>query len=145
MPRASLPWKLGVISSPRYFDIKKGYHALSHHGKVKENISNLLKLEEYQMKHFARFLGKLRSVTDGDGTMLDSTMVLFGSGMANANAHTNSNLPIILAGGGFKHGSYKVLPSKGLNRVPLCNLYLRLLQEFGVETERFGTSTGTFV
>lgn len=137
--------EIGGDFESRYFDIKKGYHALSHHGKVQENIAALLRLEDYQMKHFARFLEKLKSTEDGDGTLLDNTMVLFGSGMANANAHTNSNLPIILAGGGFQHGSFKELPRKGLNRVPLCNLYLTLLQQFGVKTERFGTSTGTFV
>ena len=137
--------EIGGDFESRYFDIKKGYHALSHHGKVQANIDALLKLEDYQMKHFARFLGKLKRTEDGEGNLLDNTMVLFGSGMANANAHTNSSLPILLAGGGFKHGSHKVLPSKGLNRVPLCNLYLTLLQQFGVKTDRFGTSTGTFV
>ncbi len=137
--------EIGGDFESRYFDIKKGYHALSHHGKVQENIDSLLRLEEYQMKHFARFLTKLKSIEEEEGNLLDSTMVLFGSGMANANAHTNSNLPVILAGGGFEHGSYKALPAKGLNRVPLCNLYLTLLQRFGVKTDRFGTSSGTFV
>ena len=69
-------------------------------------------------------------------------MVLFGSGMANANAHTNKNLPVILAGGDFAHGEYKAYPASGLGRRPLCNLYLSVLQRFGVEAERFGTSTG---
>jgi hypothetical protein len=63
--------------------------------------------------------------------------------MGNANAHTNTNLPVLLAGGGFKHGEHKAFPEKGLGRVPLCNLYLSLLHQFGVETERFGTSTGS--
>ena len=70
-------------------------------------------------------------------------MVLFGSGMANANAHTNLNLPVILAGGGFKHGEYRAMPTTGLGRRPLCNLYLSILQRFGVETDKFGISTGT--
>jgi hypothetical protein len=69
--------------------------------------------------------------------------VLFGSGMANANAHTNMNLPIILAGGGFPHGQYREYPPKGLQRQPLCNLYVTMLQRFGVETDQFGISTGT--
>lgn len=136
--------EIGGDFESSYFDISKGYHSLSHHGKLQENIDGLLVLEEYQMKHFGRFLAKLKSIPDGGGTLLDHTMVLFGSGMANANAHTNLNLPVILAGGGFRHGEYKALPEKGLGRVPLCNLYLRLLQRFGVETDRFGTSTGTF-
>lgn len=125
------------------FGLRKDYHALSHHGQVKENIDGLLVLEEYQMQQFARFLSKLKSIQDGDASLLDRTMVLFGSGMANANAHTNTNLPVILAGGGFKHGEFKAFPTSGIKRVPLCNLYLSLLQRFGVETNHFGTSTGT--
>ncbi len=125
------------------FGLRKDYHALSHHGQVKENIDGLLKLEKYQMEQFARFLGKLKSIEDGDGKLLDHTMVLFGSGMGNANAHTNNNLPMIFAGGGFKHGEHKSYPASGLGRQPLCNLYLAMLRRFGVETDRFGISTGT--
>ena len=137
--------EVGGDFEAKYFGINKGYHSLSHHGQVKESIEALITLETYQMEHFARFLGKLKAITEGDGTLLDHTMVLFGSGMANANAHTNSNLPIFLAGGGFKHGEYQAMPEKGINRKPLCNLYLTMLQKFGVEAERFGTSTGTLV
>ena len=123
--------------------LRKDYHALSHHGQVQENINGLLQLEKYQMAQFARFLAKLKSLEDGQGHLLDHTMVLFGSGMGNANAHTNSNLPIILAGGGFKHGEHRAYPASGAGRVPLANLYLTLLQRFGVETNRFALSTGT--
>jgi hypothetical protein len=125
------------------FGLRKDYHALSHHGQVEESIEALLKLELYQMEQFARFLGKLKTIDDGNGTLLDHTMVLFGSGMGNANAHTNSNLPIMLAGGGFKHGEHKQYPTSGLGRQPLCNLYVTLLERFGVEVDRFGISTGT--
>lgn len=125
------------------FGLRKDYHALSHHGQVQENIDGLLKLEKYQMEQFARFIAKLKSLEDGDGRLLDHTMVLFGSGMGNANAHTNSNLPMILAGGGYKHGEHKMFPAKGAGRVPLSNLYLSMLHRFGVETNRFGLSTGT--
>ena len=137
--------EIGGDFEARYFDIKRGYHALSHHGQVEKNIDDLLVLEEYQMQQFARFLSKLKAIPDGDGTLLDHTMVLFGSGIANANAHTNKNLPIILAGGGFEHGSYRSMPRNGLGRAPLCNLYVSLLQRFGLEVEAFGTSTGTLL
>jgi hypothetical protein len=63
--------------------------------------------------------------------------------MGNANAHTNNNHPIIFAGGGYKHGEHRVFPAQGLGREPLSNLYLSMLQRFGVETNRFGLSTGT--
>ena len=120
------------------FNLRKDWHALSHHGQVQENIDGLLTLEKYQTEQFARFLGKLKSIEDGDGTLLDHSMVLFGSGMANANSHTNLNLPILLAGGGFKHGEHKSYPTTGLNKQPLCNLYVTMLQKFGVEVDRFG-------
>ncbi len=125
------------------FDLRKDYHALSHHGQVQENIDGLLKLERYQTEQFARFLSKLKSIDDGDGTLLDHSMTLFGSGMANANAHTNTNLPIILAGGGFKHGEHKQYPTTGLNKQPLCNLYVSMLQRFGVEVDRFGIGSSS--
>ncbi len=125
------------------FNIKSSYHALSHHGQREEAISALIKMERYQTEQFARFLAKLKSIQDDGGTLLDHSMVLFGSGMGNANAHTNSNLPLILAGGGFKHGEHKTFATKGPGRQVLCNLYLSMLQRFGLEVENFGTSTGT--
>ncbi len=125
------------------FGLRKDYHALSHHGQVQESIEGLLKIEKYQMEQFARFLAKLKALEDGDGKLLDHTMVLFGSGMGNANAHTNHNLPMIFAGGGYKHGEHRAYPEKGAGRVPLSNLYLSMLQRFGVEANRFGLSSGT--
>lgn len=125
--------------------IRKGYHSLSHHGKVQASIDLLVQIERYQVEQFARFLDKLSSLKDTgtDTSLLDSTMALFGSGMGNANSHTNNDLPIVLAGGGFKHGEHKQYPKEKSKRVPLCNLYASMLQQFGVETDRFGNSTGT--
>ena len=97
------------------------------------------------MQQFARFLEKLGSIKEGNGSLLEHTSVLFGSGMGNANAHTNHDLPILLAGGGFDHGTFKQLPAEGHGKVPLSNLYLTVLQRFGVERDHFATSTGTFV
>jgi len=123
--------------------VRKEYHSLSHHGQVQESIDLLVKLERYQTEQFARFLGKMTSIEDGDGSLLDHTMVLFGSGMGNGNAHTNVNLPVVLAGGGFKHGTYQAFPADSPNRQPLSNLFLTLLQRFGVEQKKFASSTGT--
>jgi hypothetical protein len=125
------------------FGLNGGYHSLSHHGQRPEAIAALIKMERYQVEQFARFIEKLKSIEDGTGTLLDHSMVLFGSGMGNANSHTNTNLPIILAGGGYKHGTHKVYPEKAIGRQPLCNLYLSMLQRFGVEVNAFGTSTST--
>ncbi len=125
--------------------VKKGYHSVSHHGQLQENIDLLVQIERYQMEQFARFVGKLSSLKEpgSDRSLLDSTMVLHGSGMGNANSHTNTDLPIILAGGGFKHGEHKAYPSEQRKRVPLCNLYVSLLQRFGVETDRFSAGNST--
>jgi Protein of unknown function (DUF1552) len=125
------------------FDLNSSYHALSHHGMRETAIAGLVKMERYQTEQFARFLSKLKSTEDGDASLLDHSMVLFGSGMGNANSHSNSNLPIILAGGGFSHGEHKAYPEKGIGKQPLCNLYLSMLHRFGAEVESFGTSTGT--
>ena len=128
-----------------FFGLSQGYHALSHHGQKPDRIKGLTTIEYYQMEQLSRFLDKLKSLKepDSNGNLLDSTMVLFGSGMGNGNAHVNIDLPIILAGAGFKTGEHKAYPSSQGKRVPLCNLYLSMLQRFGVETDFFGTSTGT--
>ena len=125
--------------------IKKGYHALSHHGQVEESIRLLVEIERYQMQNFADFLATLKGIRqpESDRSLLDSTMTLFGSGMGNANSHTNESLPVILAGGGFRHGRQLTLPNDSRNRVPLSNLFVSMLQQFGVETDSFSGSSGT--
>lgn len=137
--------EIGGSFAARDLGIKKGYHSLSHHGKSQANIDLLVQIERYQVEQFAKFLDRLSAIREPgtNKTLLDSTMSLFGSGMGNANSHTNANLPIVLAGGGFRHGEYKQYPDKQNQRVPLCNLYVSMLQAFGVETDYFGTSTGT--
>lgn len=129
----------------RDIGINKGYHKLSHHGKVPASIDLLVQIELYQVEQFARFMGKLADIRqpNSDDSLLDSTMLLFGSGMGNGNSHTNHDLPIVLAGGGFRHGEHKRYPSETNRRVPLSNLYVSMLQQFGVPTDRFATSTGT--
>lgn len=136
--------EIGGSFLPQNLGIKKSYHGLSHHGNDEEAINHLITLESYQIEHYGKFLTRLAGIQDGDQTLLDSTAVLFGSGMGNAHSHTNSDLPIILAGGGYRHGEFKKVESKGINKVPLCNLYLELAHRMGVETGSFGTSTGTF-
>ena len=126
-----------------FLGVKSGYHGLSHHGKKPEKIRDLVILEEYQMKQLSRFMDKLKAVSadDEQGSLFDHTMVMFGSGMGNGNAHINSNLPILLAGAGFRHGEHKMYSKR--RKVPLSNLYLSMLQRFGVETEFFSHSSGT--
>jgi len=136
--------EIGGDFLPQNLGIDKSHHGLSHHGNDPEAIANLVTLEKYQIQHFAKFLSRLASLNDGERSLLDSTAVLFGSGMGDANTHKNSDLPIILAGGGYKHGEFRQLPTQGLQKVPLCNLFVDIAQRMGVETNAFGNSTGRF-
>ena len=121
-----------------------GYHAYSHHGKKQENIDALLSLETYQMECFANFLDQLKASKSSNGaSLLDETTVLFGSGMGNGNAHTNYDLPILMAGRGYQTGAHYAMPVPKNKRVPLSNLYLSILNQLGVEDDSFAHSTGT--
>ncbi len=137
--------EVGGSFAARDIGINDGYHGLSHHGHVQEKLKKLVQIERYQVEQFARFVDQLKAIREPhtNGTLLDSTMALFGSGMGNGNAHTNGDLPVVLAGGGFRHGELKEYPKDSNRRVPLSNLYVSMLQQFGVETDRFGKSTGT--
>ena len=83
----------------------------------------------------------MAGASEADGRLLDRTSVLIGSNLGNANAHDPRNLPVIVAGGGYDHGRY--LAGDGRRNTPLCNLFVNLLNNTGIETESFGTSTGT--
>ena len=131
----------GVIDTQN-LGLSGGYHGFSHHGKAEVLQRGLMVIESFQTKAFARFLDRLASMEDSDGArMLDRTMVLFGSGMGNGSSHSNKDLPVLLAGGGFQHGRHISYPTD--RRVPLCNLYTTMLQRFGVETDRFNKASGT--
>lgn len=118
-----------------------GYHDLSHHGQAADKVRQLEEADRRQMALLKKLLQNLAETRDGEGRLLDSTMVLFGSNMGDANTHDNSNLPILLAGGGLKHGQHLAFPHD--NNRPLCNLFVTMLQNMGLETDAFGSSTGT--
>jgi len=136
--------EIGGDFMPQHLGIKKDWHGLSHHGNDPESIASLLTLEKYQIEHFGKFLTRLSQMNDGDRMLLDSTTVLFGSGMGDGNVHRNSDLPIILAGGGYQHGEFRQVPREGASKVPLCNLFVDIAQRMGVEIDSFGSSTGRF-
>lgn len=124
------------------FPITKGYHQLTHHGRVESYIEELSVIERFHTSQFARFLDKLSAITEPNGrTLLDNTMTLLGSGMGNASSHSNKNLPLLLAGGGFRHGQHLTY-SEG-KVPPASNLFVSMLQRFGLETDRFNRATGT--
>ena len=126
--------------------VTRGYHACTHNGKKPEVIDELVAIESFQIEQLSRCLKRLDSIQEpnSDGSLLDNTIVLFGSGMGYGGTHSNRNLPILVAGGGFKHRGHVDVRSKTGKNLPLCNLYVTLLQRFGVEREVFNTSTGTF-
>ena len=117
------------------------HHALSHHENNPESLTKLTKLGGYHTGLFAYYLDKLRATPDGDGSLLDQVMILYGSGMSNSNLHNIQDLPILLAGGGAGQlrAGHHVRYAKG---TPLTNLYLSLLDKLDVPVERFGDSTG---
>lgn len=129
---------------PQHLGIKKDYHGLSHHGNDAESVAALITLERYQIAQYSKFVGRLTQMKDGAGTLLDSTTVLFGSGMGDANSHRNTDLPILLAGGGYQHGNFREVAREVKHKVPLCNLFVDIAQKMGVETAAFGNSTGRF-
>lgn len=131
----------GALNSPpsNIRGVKNDWHALSHHGRDETKIAELRLIEEAQLAEFNRFLGKLRETNEGDRSLLNNTAVLFGSNLGNASSHNCTNLPIMVAGGEFKHGKHIALDKK--NNSPLSNLYVSLAQRMGVETDNFGSST----
>jgi len=135
--------EIGGSFLPQDLGIDKSHHGLSHHGNDPEAIAHLIALEKYQLQHFSAFLTRLASTTDGESSLLESTAVLFGSGMGDANSHKNDDLPIVMAGAGYGSGEYRRV-NPGQSKVPLCNLFLDIVQRFGIEADSFGTSTGTF-
>lgn len=125
------------------YGVNKQWHALTHHGRKEENIAELRKLEELQFEALAGLLTGLKESQEDGQTLLDRTMVFFGGPMGSANAHTNFNLPVLLAGGGFRHGGHLAFDTQRNRNYPLPNLFVSMLQRLGIETDRFATSTGT--
>ncbi|HTU24773.1 MAG TPA: DUF1552 domain-containing protein [Pirellulales bacterium] len=137
--------RVATIDVPGAFDTTgvgldaKGYHFYSHHGKDPTLMTGMRKIERYQIEQLARFMRKL-----ADLELLDSTQILFGSGMGDGSAHTNKNLPVLVAGGGYKHRTHVKLPEEQGRRILLSNLYLTMVQRFGIEADRFAYSTASF-
>ena len=125
---------------PHVPGVKNETHGLTHHGNEPDKIAELRHIEEAQMSAFARLLQLLAETKETGGTLLDRTQVLYGSCLGNANSHSNQNLPVILAGGGFKHGKH--LAFDPTNNTPFANLFVSMLQRLGIETDKFASSTG---
>lgn len=118
--------------------VNTDWHNLSHHGKDQTKIAELKLIEQAEFRVFAEFLTKLKKLKEGDSDLLHRTAILFGSNLGNASSHSWRNLPILVAGGNFRHGKYIAHDEK--NNTPFANLFVSLAQRMGVEIDRFGTS-----
>lgn len=124
----------GMNAVPEIEGVKNDWHNLSHHGQDAAKIEELKVIEKAEFTALAAFLAKMKAAS-----LLDSTAVLFGSNLGNASAHSTANLPLLLAGGGFKHGRHIAIDKE---KHVFSNLFVSLAQRMGVETDKFGFSTG---
>jgi hypothetical protein len=133
----------GLNAVPKIPGVVSDWHGLSHHGKDPAKIEELRIIEESEFAAFGDFLTKLRRIDENGTSLLDRTSVLFGSNLGNASSHSAQNVPLVLAGGGFRHGTH-VAHDTGDN-TPLANLFVQLARGLNLEMDRFGTSTATDV
>jgi hypothetical protein len=120
--------------------ITEPHHSMSHHGGDTAKIANLIKLNTWHVELFGKFLKKLSETPDGDGSLLDHSMILFGSGMSESNSHSRIDVPTLLCGGtaAMKGNRHIKMPKE----TPLANLMVSIGQSFGIETDKFGISNG---
>ena len=123
--------------------VRTDWHMLSHHGRDEQKIEELTRIEAAEFAVFSEFLTKLKGVKEAGGHLLDHTAILFGSNLGNASSHSWRNLPILLAGGGYKHGHHAAHDPE--NNTPFANLFVPLAQRMGVEIDQFGSSTASTI
>lgn len=133
-------YSMGSHAGTNIPGISLTHHDASHHGQDPEKLRQLGIIEEAEVKLLGDFLGKLKGTSEGQKTMLDLTTVFYSTNLGNASAHTCDNLPTLVAGGGLKHAGHVAFDKK--KNAPISNLFVRMLQNFGIETDRFGNSTG---
>ena len=124
-----------------FLGVSEGHHDLSHHGGNEEKKKKIAKINQFHIEQFAYFLQKLKSIKEGEGTLLDNCMIVYGSGIADGNAHAHHDLPVLMAGkggGAFKTGRH----IKFEKDTPMTNLYLSMLDNVGVRVDRLGDSSG---
>lgn len=117
------------------------YHNLSHHGRSEAKKAELKAIDLWHMKLLANLFSELKEIREEGESLLDRTMILYGSNLGNANTHVTTNLPVLFAGGGFKHGQHLAFDTE--RNYPLPNLFVSMLQRMGIEADRFASSTGT--
>jgi hypothetical protein len=125
----------------RMLGISSGHHELSHHGRDKEKLESLRKINHFHMEAYAYVINKLRSIKEGEGTLLDNCMIVYGSGISDGDRHNHDDLPVLLAG----RGGGTITPGRHVkysNGTPMANLHLSLLDRLGCKVEKLGDSSG---
>ncbi|MEY4484638.1 MAG: hypothetical protein RL693_2090 [Verrucomicrobiota bacterium] len=135
----------GMNAVPKIEGVSQDWHNLSHHGQDEHKIEELTIIEKAEFAELNRFMGLLKGVKEGDSTLLDQTIVLAGSNLGNASSHSWRDLPVLVAGGGFKHGKHIVAGGTGLDNSRFCNLFVQIAQRLEVGVESFGSSNATGV
>jgi hypothetical protein len=125
----------------REIGIADGHHPLTHHRNDADMIEKVAQINTYHVRQFAAWIEKLKSIQEGDGSVLDNSMIVYGAGLSDGNRHLHDDLPLLLAGrgGGAIHTGRRVVARK---ETPICNLYLAMMDRMGVRVEDFGDSTG---
>ena len=121
--------------------ISGGHHSLSHHKKKQKNLDQIAKIDHFYLEEYARFLSGLKGISEGQGSLLDNTMIIYGSGISDGNRHSHTNLPLILAGG----GGGSLTPGRHISiekGTPMTNLHLAMLEKIQVKARRIGDSNG---
>ena len=121
--------------------INDGHHPLSHHRNNKDNIEKLQRINAFHVGLLGYFLNRLKNTPDGDGSLLDHSMIVYGSSLSDGNKHQHNDLPVLLAGGGYgtlKPGRHVVYEKD----TPMTNLYMSMLDRMGIHPESIGDSTG---
>jgi hypothetical protein len=131
---------LGTQERPDITGVNIGHHDASHHGQDPTKLEQLALIEEAEIQMLGEFIEKMKVSKEGDHTLLDRTAIFYTSNLGNSSSHDNNNLPILLAGGGFKHQGHVAFDTK--NNTLLSNLYVRMLHHMGIEAKSFGASTG---
>jgi hypothetical protein len=131
---------LGSQERPEIDGVTLPHHDASHHGQEPAKLEQLALIEEAELKAFGEFLDSMKAGAEGGHTLLDRTAIFYASNLGNSSSHDNSNLPVVLAGGGFKHAGHVAFDRK--NNTLLSNLFVRMLHQMGIEAKSFGASTG---
>jgi Protein of unknown function (DUF1552) len=131
----------GTNRTYNFINVPDSFHPLSHHANDRERLRKLTLVQTWHVEQFAKFIGKMAATPDGDGSLLDHSIFMYGSNMSNSDRHNNYPLPIMLLGGGSGalKGGRHIMPA---DKTPVANLHLTVLNKLGIEQARFGDSTG---